>query len=191
MPSTYAIEKSNTYKNTTKQRNTGNKQHIKNKQQKATTMQEQTAAPRQHENNKQQQTAANTRQDRDDNTNTTKAERLRGRCHPVSPLSPPASSYPTAIGPTHPQDLPRRGLFSHHFSFPFLTQLDPPKASQNDPFWRPKSTQDLPKTRLETTLLQKRRFSKYEPRPRREHDFDPPGLPRRDQDRPKIAPRPS
>ena len=128
----------------------------------------------------------------------------------VSPLLEPGQSDPTAIESTPPKTRPRRGLFSHHFSFPFLTQLDPPKASQDDPFWRPKSTQldppkasqeepfwrpestqDLPKTRLETTLLQKHRFSKYEPRPRREHDFDPPGLPRRDQDRPKIAPRPS
>ena len=33
-------------------------------------------------------------------------------------------------------------------------------------------------------------FSKYEPRPRREHDFQPPGSPRWHQDRPKLVLRP-
>ena len=137
---------------------------------------------------------ARQRQDRDEDRRWRLAGRARGPRAPpvpVSPLLEPGQSDPGPIGSTPPKTRPRRGLFLHHFSFHFLIQLDPPKTSQDDPFWRPKSTQDLPKTCLETTLLQKHRFSKYEPRPRREHDFDPPGLPRRDQDRPKIAPRPS
>ena len=42
----------------------------------------------------------------------------------------------------------------------FLVPLGSLLASQDDPFWRPKSTQDRPKTRLETTFLRKGRFFK-------------------------------
>ena len=73
--------------------------------------------------------------------------------HQVSPLSLPGPSDLTAIGTTPPKTWPRRGLFSHHFSLPFLTQLRSPKASQDDPFWRPKTTQDRPKTGLETIFV--------------------------------------
>ena len=76
----------------------------------------------------------------------------------VSPLSLPGQSELTTIGSTPPKTLPRRGLFLHHFFLPFLTQLKSHKASQDDPFWRPKSGQDRPKTRLETFFFRKVEF---------------------------------
>ena len=63
-------------------------------------------------------------------------------------------------GPPPPGDLSRRGLFSHRFSLPVFTPTYLPKGLVLDPFWRTKSTQDHPKTPLETTFFQKRRFAR-------------------------------
>ena len=104
----------------------------------------------------------------------------------VSPLSLPAPSEVTGFALTPPQDLARRGLFSHHFSLPFLTQLKSQKASQDDPFWRPKSTQDRPKTCLETIFVRKRRFSRNIGRRSVWGVFS---SARRGQDRPKMDQR--
>ena len=74
--------------------------------------------------------------------------------------SPPYQSRPKVSQRENnsppPQGVPRRGLFSHRFSLPFLTQLKSPKEPQDDPPWPPKSGQDRPKMRLETICFRKR-----------------------------------
>ena len=82
-----------------------------------------------------------TQNPQDNRTRTTRSRRIdEGGDEPQSPPyhhRPQVRSVQSGA-PPH-QDLPRRGLFSHHFSLPFLTQLKSQKASQDDPFWRPKS----------------------------------------------------
>ena len=56
------------------------------------------------------------------------------------------------------------------------------------PFWRPKSSQDRPKTRLETIVFQKHRFPRNSTKTNRISIFL---TPRSRQDRPKIGPRSS
>ena len=110
------------------------------------------------------------------------------------PYSWPAQSGPTANRCRVTKDRSRQGIFSHHFSSPFLVRLKSPKASLSDPFWRPKSAQDRSKSRLETNFLQKGRFFKKRAPPRARARFWPSGgpkmRPRSAQDRPKMVLRP-
>ena len=57
------------------------------------------------------------------------------------------------IGPPPPLDHPRRNLFSHRFSFPFLTQLRSAKASLFDPFGGPDRAKIVPRRLLRPLLF--------------------------------------
>ena len=88
--------------------------------------------------------------------------------------------------PNTPPRPPKTRPFLASFFVTVLAQLQCQKVLSWNTFWRPKSGQDRPKTRLETTFVRKRRCS-------RNITFSntkcPKWDPRWSQDRPKIDPR--
>ena len=80
-------------------------------------------------------------------------------------------------------------FFRITFPYLFWPNLSPKRPPKTTPFGDPNRPKIVPRRVLRPLFFKKVDFSKNERRLGREHDFDPPEVPRWGQDRPKIAPR--
>ena len=127
--------------------------------------------------------------------NGTKTKRERP---PRCPGPPPGHSLPLTLcrrqvtqrqsGPGSHLFVLRQDLFSHRFSSPFLIQLRSLKASLLDPLGDPNRPKIGPRRVLKSLFFENVDFIEIIVKP---NEKSPKSTPRWDQDRPKIAPRPS